>query len=57
MDSAVKDNRDFFRIRTSLWGQMDLDKMASLYVKLTDEFKAYTYFGGSTSSVPDRKNG
>jgi len=54
MNNGVLDNRNFFRIKTSLWGQMDLDKKASLYVKLTDEFRAYTYFGGSTSSVPDK---
>jgi hypothetical protein len=54
MDSGLKDNRNFFRIKTSLWGKAALDKKAALYAKLTDEFRAYTYFGGTTSSVPDK---
>lgn len=54
MDSGSKDNRNFFRIRTSLWGKVEFDKIATLYAKLTDEFKAFTYFGGTSSSYPDK---
>ena len=54
MNNDVLDNRNFFRIRASLWGRIDLDKKATLYAKLTDEFKPYTYFGGTSSSAPDK---
>ena len=54
MDNCQLDTRNFFRFKTSLWGQMDVDKDFSLYAKLTNEFKAYTYFGGATGSVPDK---
>ena len=54
MDNCQLDTRSFFRFKTSLWGQMDVDKDFILYAKLTNEFKAYTYFGGATGSVPDK---
>ena len=54
MNSDTLDNRGFFRFKTSLWGQADFSKELSLYAKLTNEFKAYTYFGGATGSVPDK---
>jgi hypothetical protein len=54
MDNDQKDNRNFFRVKSSLWGQWDYDKSLSLYAKLTNEFKAYTYFAGTSSSVPDK---
>lgn len=44
MDSAQLDNRNFFRVKSSLWGQLDYEKNLSLYVKLTNEFKPYTYW-------------
>jgi len=56
MDNCQLDARNFFRFKTSLWGQIDVDKDFSLYVKLTNEFKSYAYFGGTTSSVPDKTN-
>jgi len=57
MDNDQKDNRNYFRVRTSLWGQVDYEKSFSLFAKLTDEFKPYTYFAGTTSSVPDKTAG
>jgi hypothetical protein len=54
MDNCQLDTRSFFRFKTSLWGQMDVDQDFTLYAKLTNEFKAYTYFGGATSSAPDK---
>jgi len=56
MDNCQLDTRNFFRFKTSLWGQMDVDKDFTLYAKLTNEFKSYAYFGGTTSSVPDKTN-
>ncbi|MFH0790196.1 MAG: alginate export family protein [Candidatus Omnitrophota bacterium] len=44
MDSAQLDNRNFFRVKSSLWGQLDYEKDLSLYAKLTNEFKPYTYW-------------
>ena len=35
---------------------MVVDKDFTLYAKLTNEFKSYTYFGGTTGSVPDKTN-
>ena len=54
MSSATKDNRNYFRVRTSFWGQAELARKAALYVKLTNEFRAFTYFGGTSSSYPDK---
>jgi hypothetical protein len=54
MDNDQLDNRNYFRIKASLWGQLAFDKKAALYAKLSDEFRAYTYFGGTTSSSPDK---
>lgn len=54
MDNQQLDVRNFFRIKTSLWGQLDVNKELSLYAKLTDEFKAYTYFGGTSGGTPDK---
>jgi hypothetical protein len=54
MDNDQLDNRNYFRVKASLWGQADYEKDLSIYAKLTDEFKAYTYFGDSTASVPDK---
>ncbi|MDD5730579.1 MAG: alginate export family protein [Candidatus Omnitrophica bacterium] len=44
VNGDVKENRNFFRIKTSLWGQADIDKNFGLYAKLTNENKAYAYF-------------
>jgi hypothetical protein len=52
-DSSL-DNRNFFRLKTSLWGQADYEKDLSFYGKLTNEFRAHTYFGGASGSYPDK---
>ncbi|HPT07310.1 MAG TPA: alginate export family protein [Candidatus Omnitrophota bacterium] len=44
MDNDQKDNRNFFRIKTSGWGEVDFTKELSLYAKMTNENKAYTYY-------------
>lgn len=54
MDNDQLDNRNFFRIKTSLWGQVDYDKDLSLFAKLSNEFRAHTYFGGTSGSFPDK---
>lgn len=56
MDNCQLDTRNFFRFKTSLWGQMDVDKDFTLYAKLTNEFKSYAYFGGTSTAVPDKTN-
>jgi hypothetical protein len=55
--SSNRDNRNFFRIKTSLWGQVDFDKDAALYVKLSNENRPYTYFEGTSVSFPDKQPG
>jgi len=54
MDNGQPDNRNYFRFKTSVWGKMDVDKDLSFFAKLTNEFKAYTEFQGSTATVPDK---
>jgi len=54
MDNSQKDNRNYFSIKTSLWGKVDFNANTSLFAKLTNEFKAYTYFGGTASLIPDK---
>ncbi len=44
LDNSAKDNRSFFRIKTSLWGEADFNEDINLFVKLTNENKAYTYY-------------
>jgi len=54
MDNDKRDTRNFFRVKTSLWGQADYNENLSLYAKLTNEFKPYAYFEGTSSAVPDK---
>ena len=54
VNNDLQDTRNFFRIKSSLWGQLDWTKDLSLFAKLTNEFKAYTFFEGTTGSVPDK---
>ncbi len=54
MDNGQKDNRNYFRLKTSLWGKADFNADTSLFAKLTNEFKAYDYFGGTASLIPDK---
>jgi hypothetical protein len=53
-DITKKDNRNFFRIKTSLWGQADYGKDLTGFLRLANEFRVYSYFGGATGSVPDK---
>ena len=48
MDNDKLDTRNFFRIKSSLWGKWAHENMG-LFLKLTNENKAYTYFGNSTT--------
>ena len=54
VDNNQKDTRNFFRIKSSVWGQADMNKNLSFFAKLTNEFKAYTFFEGTTGSVVDK---
>ena len=47
MNSDTEDSgdRNYFRFKTSLWGQMDMDENTNIYAKLTNENKSYTHFG------------
>ena len=54
MDNGQLDNRNYFRIRSSVWDKVGFNKDTELYVRLTNEFKAYTYFAGTSGSVPDK---
>ncbi len=54
MNKDSDENRNFFRIKTSLWGELKLNEDLSLLTKLTDECKAFTYFGGSSGAYPDK---
>ncbi|MCM8800880.1 MAG: alginate export family protein [Candidatus Omnitrophica bacterium] len=54
MNNASLDNRNFFRFRPSLWAQTDFNKNMSLYLRLTNEFRAHIYFGGRSGTFPDK---
>jgi hypothetical protein len=54
MNNDLKDNRSFFSVKTALWGKADFNANTSLFAKLSNEFKAYTYFGGTASLMPDK---
>jgi len=41
-----KGDRNYFRLKTSFWGQADYENLG-LYAKMTNENKAYTFYGGS----------
>ncbi|MBU1062329.1 MAG: hypothetical protein KJ952_06410, partial [Candidatus Omnitrophica bacterium] len=43
-DSSTKDNRNYFRVKSSLWGKLAFSDNVTLYSKLTDEFRAYAYY-------------
>lgn len=53
MNNDALDNRNFFRFKTSLSGQADFSKDLGLFLKLTNENKAYAYFGNSTTGNKD----
>lgn len=54
MDNSQNDNRNYVRLKTSLWGKADFNADTSIFAKLTNEFKAYSYFGGTSSLIPDK---
>lgn len=43
LDTSTGKNRNYFRFRTSLWGQYDFSEDLSMYAKLTNENRAYAY--------------
>lgn len=48
-ENDAKDNRNYFRIRYSFDGTLSFNEKIIAYTRLTDEFKAYTYFYQSTN--------
>ncbi|MCU0666916.1 MAG: alginate export family protein [Candidatus Omnitrophica bacterium] len=49
MNGDALDNRNFFRVKESLWGQADFSKDMLLYAKITNEFKPYVYYAPSSA--------
>ncbi|MDD5347896.1 MAG: alginate export family protein [Candidatus Omnitrophica bacterium] len=54
MDNEGLDNRNFFRIKSTLWGQADYGTDLTGYMRLANEFRVHTYFGGTSGSYPDK---
>ncbi len=44
-------DRNFWRAKTSVWGQADYGKDVSLYAKLTNEFKGYNLLGSGNRKI------
>ncbi len=44
LENTTKDNRNYFRVKASVWGELGLTEDIKVYAKLTDEFKSYTYW-------------
>ena len=44
MDNDLKDNRDFFRVKSSVWAEQFYTEDLKFYIKLTNEFKKYRDF-------------
>lgn len=44
-------DRNFFRFKTSLWGQVDYEETFSLFGKLTNEIKSYNLLGSGGRKV------
>lgn len=44
-------DRNFWRIKTSVWGQLDLKDMLSFYAKLTNEVKGYNLLGSGGRKI------
>ncbi len=44
-------DRNYFRVKTSLWGQADYKDLLSLYAKLTNETKGYYLLGSGGSKI------
>lgn len=41
LENSSGKNPNYFRVRSSIWGEWDFDSQYSIYVKLTNEFKSY----------------
>lgn len=55
MENDTLDNRNFFRIKTSLWGRADFNDDVGLYVKFTNENRPTVYqFNSSTGKKSPR---
>jgi hypothetical protein len=52
-DNDKLDNRNFFRIKTSLWGQAYWNEKAGIFLKLTNENKPYAYWGVNATGNKD----
>src|SRR5512140_361776 len=46
MNSTIKDDKSFYRIKLSLWGQADFSKDISVFAKISNESRAYIYNSG-----------
>ncbi|MFA5099960.1 MAG: alginate export family protein [Candidatus Omnitrophota bacterium] len=53
MESSYYDggDRNFWRVKTSVWGQADYEESLSLYAKLTNEFKGYNLLGSGNRKI------
>lgn len=51
LENGTLDNRNYFKIKTSVWGQLDFNKDLDLYLKLTNENKPYMYWAGASATV------
>ncbi|MDD5613933.1 MAG: alginate export family protein [Candidatus Omnitrophica bacterium] len=54
MSNDLLDTRNFFRFKTSVWGNWSHEDLG-LFVKLTNENKAYTFYGQEASSTAESK--
>ncbi len=43
-ETSAKDNRNFFRLRSRVWGEAGLNEDLSASLRLTHELKEYTYY-------------
>jgi len=51
LNSSAKDNKGYFRFKTSPSVEYDFAKDADVYVRLTNENRAYTYWAGASASA------
>jgi hypothetical protein len=50
MNTAIPDDRSFYRFKISLAGQADFTKNLDAFVKLTNESRAYIYYAGGNAT-------
>ncbi len=53
MDNDRLDNRNFFCIKTSLWGRADLEEDITLFLKLSNENRPTVYQGVNATGNKD----